>query len=182
MSGIFIFTFGNSSITYDPIFRVNGSLLHSLGAGSPCFAITSKQNCAIALFITYKPCKRNEFFDFSIWKQKKRIFIKDVSNLFGNASFFQSNALLLRFQPMWPQLQYPGNNSSFLATTETIKKRILFSIPYIPFPYTYDDPRYRRVMSCYYTSHKHVHQLKCLCMSGMFPHTVMWNVSSKLQH
>lgn len=48
----YIFTFGKSSITYEPIFNVSGSLLHSLCAGSPCFAITSRQNWAIALLST----------------------------------------------------------------------------------------------------------------------------------
>lgn len=44
--------FGNKSNTYDPIFNVNGSLLHKRGAGSPCFAIISRQNAAIALSTT----------------------------------------------------------------------------------------------------------------------------------
>lgn len=46
------FAFGKSSRMYEPIFRVSGSLLHNLGAGSACRAIISKQNAAIALSIT----------------------------------------------------------------------------------------------------------------------------------
>uniref|UniRef100_A0A182NMY6 Smoothelin domain-containing protein n=1 Tax=Anopheles dirus TaxID=7168 RepID=A0A182NMY6_9DIPT len=43
---------GNSSITYEPILSVSGSLLQRRGAGSPCLAMISRQNCAIAPFST----------------------------------------------------------------------------------------------------------------------------------
>lgn len=50
--------------------RVSGSLLHKRGAGSPCFAMISKQNCAMALFMTSlvmpASCRRSDSFsDFS---------------------------------------------------------------------------------------------------------------------
>jgi hypothetical protein len=45
-------TFGKSSITYEPILSVSGSLLHKYFAADPCFAMISKTNCAIALFRT----------------------------------------------------------------------------------------------------------------------------------
>jgi hypothetical protein len=39
---------GNSSDRYAADLNVSGSLLHSRGAGSPCLAITSRQNAAMA--------------------------------------------------------------------------------------------------------------------------------------
>jgi hypothetical protein len=39
---------GKSSERYDADLKVKGSLLHSRGAGSPCLAITSRQNAAMA--------------------------------------------------------------------------------------------------------------------------------------
>jgi len=44
---------GKSSERYDADLKVKGSLLHSLGAGSPCLAITSRQNAAMAESSTY---------------------------------------------------------------------------------------------------------------------------------
>ena len=69
-----LLTFGKSSITYEPILSVSGSLLHSRGAGSPCLAMISKQNCAIALLSTSlcMPASSSRMLSFSDFIQCER--------------------------------------------------------------------------------------------------------------
>lgn len=76
---------GKSSTTYVPILMVRGSLLQSLGAGSPCLAMISNVNAAMAesrtdLVIPACSSRRNSFGDLSQWKRScKRRGITRVS-------------------------------------------------------------------------------------------------------
>lgn len=68
------FALGNSSTTYVPILIVNGSLLHSLGAGSPCFAMISRVKAAMAesrtgLVMPACSNRMDSFSDFNQWKR-----------------------------------------------------------------------------------------------------------------